>query len=488
MTATNDTTERASVQPRDLRDRIDDPTHDHRRCPAARRLQRLAARTARRAAATSRAPSRFPAAWLDRVDEAEIRRAARRQGHHAGPRRSSSTATTPTQAARVRRPARRARPRRRRGATRAASRPGPPTTPCRSSACRATTSLVHIAWLRDVLAGERPEAYAERQVPAVPRQLRGARGVRRGPHPGRPLPRHELARGPGRLEPPLARGDRRGARGARASPTTRRSSSTAATRRATPTRSGRAAAPARSRPTRAPLILRYAGVDDVRLLDGGYDWWVPDGNPLETVIREPTPVADFGVSDPAPAGGHRRHRRGQGDPRRPRRRGPRQRPDVARAHRQRQRLQLHRPGRPDRGRRLGQLRHRRVPHAALPQRRQHDAGLPGDRGQLGRGRDHAATSGSPSTAAPAGAPARPGSTPTCRTGSGSRSTTAAGSSGARTRSTTRSRSASPRTPSPPEPRATTPTAGPHPGMDAGRAVGGGPGPARWDDQSPLARW
>ena len=39
--------------------------------------------------------------------------------------------------------------------------------------------------------------------------------------------------------------------------------------------------------TRALMILRYAGVDDVRLLDGGYDWWVQGGNPLETVLRTP---------------------------------------------------------------------------------------------------------------------------------------------------------------------------------------------------------
>jgi molybdopterin synthase sulfurtransferase len=50
--------------------------------------------------------------------------------------------------------------------------------------------------------------------------------------------------------------------------------------------------------TRALMILRYAGVDDVRLLDGGYDWWVRTGNPLETVVREPSPVASFGVQIP----------------------------------------------------------------------------------------------------------------------------------------------------------------------------------------------
>jgi molybdopterin synthase sulfurtransferase len=50
--------------------------------------------------------------------------------------------------------------------------------------------------------------------------------------------------------------------------------------------------------TRAALILRYAGVDDVRLLDGGYDWWVRAGYPLETIARKPTPVASFGAEIP----------------------------------------------------------------------------------------------------------------------------------------------------------------------------------------------
>jgi molybdopterin synthase sulfurtransferase len=50
--------------------------------------------------------------------------------------------------------------------------------------------------------------------------------------------------------------------------------------------------------TRAALILRYAGVEDVRLLDGGYDWWVSAGHPLETVLREPSPAEAFGVAIP----------------------------------------------------------------------------------------------------------------------------------------------------------------------------------------------
>ena len=50
--------------------------------------------------------------------------------------------------------------------------------------------------------------------------------------------------------------------------------------------------------TRAALILRYAGVDDVRLLDGGYDWWVREGNPIETTPRQPASVPEFAVAIP----------------------------------------------------------------------------------------------------------------------------------------------------------------------------------------------
>ena len=50
--------------------------------------------------------------------------------------------------------------------------------------------------------------------------------------------------------------------------------------------------------TRAALILRYAGVGDVRLLDGGYDAWVQAGNPLELERREPAPIGSFGVDIP----------------------------------------------------------------------------------------------------------------------------------------------------------------------------------------------
>jgi thiosulfate/3-mercaptopyruvate sulfurtransferase len=51
---------------------------------------------------------------------------------------------------------------------------------------------------------------------------------------------------------------------------------------------------------RAALILTYCGVEDIRLLDGGYDNWVKTGLPLETTAWTPTPVATFGAEIPAP--------------------------------------------------------------------------------------------------------------------------------------------------------------------------------------------
>lgn len=50
--------------------------------------------------------------------------------------------------------------------------------------------------------------------------------------------------------------------------------------------------------TRAALILMYCGVEDVRLLDGGYDWWVTAGYELDTAPHTPAPVEAFGVAIP----------------------------------------------------------------------------------------------------------------------------------------------------------------------------------------------
>jgi thiosulfate/3-mercaptopyruvate sulfurtransferase len=50
---------------------------------------------------------------------------------------------------------------------------------------------------------------------------------------------------------------------------------------------------------RVANVLMYAGVEDVRLLDGGLDAWVKAGYPLETGARQPISVDDFGREIPA---------------------------------------------------------------------------------------------------------------------------------------------------------------------------------------------
>jgi thiosulfate/3-mercaptopyruvate sulfurtransferase len=50
--------------------------------------------------------------------------------------------------------------------------------------------------------------------------------------------------------------------------------------------------------TRAAMILMYAGVEDVRLLDGGYDAWVAAGYPVERATNQPQPVPTFGLPVP----------------------------------------------------------------------------------------------------------------------------------------------------------------------------------------------
>jgi thiosulfate/3-mercaptopyruvate sulfurtransferase len=50
--------------------------------------------------------------------------------------------------------------------------------------------------------------------------------------------------------------------------------------------------------TRVAAILMYAGVKDVRLLDGGYDAWVLAGYDAETEEHQPQPVTDSGLQIP----------------------------------------------------------------------------------------------------------------------------------------------------------------------------------------------
>ena len=49
---------------------------------------------------------------------------------------------------------------------------------------------------------------------------------------------------------------------------------------------------------RAAAILLYAGVEDVRILNGGIAAWKSAGFPIDTDVVEPAPVADFGAEIP----------------------------------------------------------------------------------------------------------------------------------------------------------------------------------------------
>jgi thiosulfate/3-mercaptopyruvate sulfurtransferase len=50
--------------------------------------------------------------------------------------------------------------------------------------------------------------------------------------------------------------------------------------------------------TRAALVLSYCGVEDVRILDGGYDAWVQAGHEVETALHFPTSTPTFGATIP----------------------------------------------------------------------------------------------------------------------------------------------------------------------------------------------
>ncbi len=50
---------------------------------------------------------------------------------------------------------------------------------------------------------------------------------------------------------------------------------------------------------RAALLLMYAGVRDVRVLDGGLNAWISEGQTVSTQWTSPKPVAEFGCAVPA---------------------------------------------------------------------------------------------------------------------------------------------------------------------------------------------
>ena len=155
----------------------------------------------------------FPVAWIDTVDEVEIQRLLDSKGVIAGREIAVYGDGDVDAAAFVTRlgSARHRRSQDPRGRGSGLGRR-------RGPAARAPAELRQARRHRLAPRGARrwpARGGPERPLPAVPRQLRGARGVRRGPHPGCPVPRHQLARGPGRLEPTLTRGDRRRAAGSR---------------------------------------------------------------------------------------------------------------------------------------------------------------------------------------------------------------------------------------------------------------------------------
>jgi molybdopterin synthase sulfurtransferase len=157
--------------------------------------------------------------------------------------------------------------------------------------------LVHIDWLRRVLAGERPEAAPEGKFLLFHVNFGVPEEYAEGHIPGAHYldtnwledPADWNRRSPEALEPAMR------ALGITHDTTVivyGRDTEGQANEKWPGRRAGQIAA------TRALMILRYAGVDDVRLLDGGYDWWVRTGNPLQTEPVAPTPVAEFGVQIP----------------------------------------------------------------------------------------------------------------------------------------------------------------------------------------------
>jgi molybdopterin synthase sulfurtransferase len=157
--------------------------------------------------------------------------------------------------------------------------------------------LVHPAWLRDVLDGRRPEAPPAGRVLLFHVNFGVPEEYAEGHLPGAGYldtnwlenPVDWNRRTPAELEQALA------ALGITHDATVvlyGRDTEGDANEKWPGRRAGQIAA------TRAALILRYAGVDDVRLLDGGYDRWVREGDPLEIEPVEPVPVESFGVPVP----------------------------------------------------------------------------------------------------------------------------------------------------------------------------------------------
>ena len=194
-----------------------------------------------------REPSRSRARWLALVDSGDVERAAGRQGDRSASARSSSTEDGNDDVGDLAR-------------SLAEREYAHVRTYCHDWSTWASSrrlpverlanydKLVHPEWLREVLAGERPEAAPTGRSLLFHVNFGVPEEYEEGHIPGALYLDTNWLENPARLEPALARGARCRRCARSASPATRRSCSTAATPRATPTRSGRAVAPARSPP------------------------------------------------------------------------------------------------------------------------------------------------------------------------------------------------------------------------------------------------
>ena len=157
--------------------------------------------------------------------------------------------------------------------------------------------LVHIPWLRDVLAGESPEAPPNERFLLFHVNFGVPEEYAEGHIPGAVYLDTNWLEDPAdwnRRSPEVIKAALEGLGVTRDTTVVvyGRDTEGQANEKWPGRRAGQIAA------TRALMIMRYAGVDDVRLLDGGYDWWVQGGDPVETVDRQPTPVASFGADVP----------------------------------------------------------------------------------------------------------------------------------------------------------------------------------------------
>lgn len=157
--------------------------------------------------------------------------------------------------------------------------------------------LVHVDWLRRVLAGEAPEAPPRDRLRVFHVNFRGTDEYEAGHLPGAIHLDTDLLEDPADWDrrSPTELDEALRSLGITVDTTVvlyGRDTEGGANERWPGRRAGQIAA------ARALAILRYAGVEDVRLLDGGYDAWVHEGGAIETAVHLPVPVEAFGMEIP----------------------------------------------------------------------------------------------------------------------------------------------------------------------------------------------